>query len=462
VFIFFDYYFNINYLIFKCFFMFIFRIFFIFIFLSFPIFGEDFKFEKVKFYGLNYLSQDEIFNKIVKDKTTYECSDNLFFKKLSDLGFFNKIEAFWNNNELKVFCIEKPIIDKVFLYIDSDKEYVLSLLSKCGLYRGCFYDLNNVTLFKKSILKFYFFSGFNNPDISVSVDFNCKLNSVNLNIKVNKSLMQKIKDIDIIGVSLFDKDKLMALLSYSKSNWMSFFLKDDLFFSDLVENDIENLKNYYFDRGYSDFHVEFIRVILSKKENNVSVLLSVYEGERYYINSINLSGEKNVLQSELLQNDFKKILFLNLKMGDVFSRESLSSIRLKLKDFLVKNGFFNTDINFSIFFAGESRVGINFTVIKSLKTRIRYIGFIGNFFTCDSVLRRMIPFMEGSILSLEDIEFSKNEIMRSGISDSVNIDILEILTMFLKLMFFILLMNKNLVKLLLDCLMEMMMGLVLI
>lgn len=402
--------------------MFIFRLFFILFFLSFSLFGEEFKFKKVSFYGLNYFSQEEVLNNIVGDKNIYECSDNLFFKKLSDLNIFNKIEVFWNNNEIKVFCVEKPIINKVSLFVDSDKEYVLSLLNKFDLFRGCFYDSNNVDFFKRSIAQFYSFSGFNNTYLDVSVNFDSDTNSVKISVKIDKRFLQKIKDIDIIGVSAFEKNKLISLLSYSRSHWMSFFLKDDLFFSDLVENDLENLKNYYFDRGYSDFHIDFIRVFISNSEDKVSVLLSIFEGERYYISTVNLSGERILLPTDKLQNDFKNILHSSLKIGDIFSRQLLVDLKSKLKDFLLRNGFFNIDVDFSFFYVGESKVGINFSVIKSLKTRVRYINFIGNFFTCDSVLRRMIPFMEGSILSLDDVEFSKTEIMRSGISEFVNVE----------------------------------------
>ncbi|HIH2762970.1 MAG TPA: outer membrane protein assembly factor BamA [Candidatus Azoamicus sp.] len=403
--------------------MFIFRVFLILLFFySFSLFGEEFNFKKVKFYGLNYFSKEEVLNKIVDDTDIYKCSDSIFLKKISELNIFNKIEVFWNDNEIKVFCVEKPIINKVILHVDSDKEYILSLLDRFEMCRGCLYDINNVNFLKNALIQFYSFSGFNNPNIDVDVILDKKINSIDLIIKIDKCFLQKIKNIDIIGISIFDKAKLTSLLSYSKSNWMSFFLKDDLFFSDWVENDVDGLKSYYFDRGYSDFHINFIRVFFSKKNNSVKVLLNVSEGECYYIDSINVHGDKVILQTDKLQNEFKNIMFSYLKIGSIFSREMLFEVKSKLKDFLMRNGFFNSDIDFSIFYAGESRVGINFSIIKSEKTRVGYISFFGNFLTCDNVLRRMISFTEGSVLSLDDVEFSKNEIMRSGIADNVNVE----------------------------------------
>lgn len=402
--------------------MFIFKIFFVLFFYSCSLFGEEFNFKKVKFYGLNYFSQEEILNKIFDNTNFYKCNDDVFFKKLIDLNIFNKVEVFWNNKEIKVFCVEKPIIKKVVLHADSDKEYVLSLLNRFEIYRGCLYDGNNISFFKNNLFQFYAYSGFNIPNMDLSVKFNKDLNSVDLIIKLDKHFLQKIKNIDIIGVSVFDKDKIRSSLSYSNSNWMSFFLKDDLFFPDLVENDVDNLKAYYFDRGYSDFHIDFIRVFFSKEKNNFNVLLSVCEGELYHIDSINIHGDKVILQKNNLEDEFNSVIFSYLKIGNVFSRELLMEVKAKLKDFLMRNGFLNHDIDFSIFYAGESRVGINFSIIKSLKTRVGYISFFGNFLTCDSVLRRILPFTEGSVLASDDVDFSKNEIIRSGIADSVNIE----------------------------------------
>jgi hypothetical protein len=79
-----------------------------------------------------------------------------------------------------------------------------------------------------------------------------------------------------------------------------------------------------------------------------------------------------------LQEEFNSVIFSYLKIGNVFSRELLMLVKSKLKDFFMRNGFLNHDIDFSIFYAGESRVGINFSIIKSLKTRVGYISF-GNF-----------------------------------------------------------------------------------
>ncbi len=402
--------------------MFVLRVFFVFIFLFFTAFAEEFKFKKINFYGLNYFSKEEIINNIVDDNDLYKCKDDIFFKKLVDLDIFNNIEVFWNNNEIKVFCVEKPIINKIVLNIDADKEYVLSLLTKFNLYRGCFYDSNNVNFFKNNLSQFYIFNGFNNSSIDVYININKEFNSVDLNIKINKNFLQRIKNIDLIGVTIFNKNKILSLLSYTKTNWMSFFLKDDIFFPDLVENDIENLKNYYFNKGYSDFHVNFIRAFLSKNNKNVNILLDVVEGELYYINSVNISLDKTIIQNNFLQTNFKKIITSYLKIGSIFSKEHSLIVKSKLKDFLMQNGFFDFNIDFAISYAGESCINVDYSIIKPSKSRIRYINFIGNFFTCDNVLRRMIPFIESSNLFLDEVDFGKNEIIRSGISEYVDID----------------------------------------
>lgn len=394
----------------------------IFFCLSFSLFGEDFKFKKVSFYGLNYFSEEFIFNKISDSKSCYEFDENSLLSKLGELNLFNKIDIYWNYNELKVFLVEKPIINLIKVYSDKDKDYILSLMSRLDLLRGEFYDVSNLIQFKNQIEEFYTSNGFNDPSIDISVELNDEFNYVDIYVSISKNFLQKIKNIDILGAHLFNKNKLLSLLSYSKTNWMSWFLKDNIFLPDLIESDLDALKSYYLDRGYSDFQIDFIRVFLSDDNKDVDILLSIFEGEKYSIWTIDLVGDKSIFPSNELYQSFSDILFSALKSGDCFSRQKLIDIRTKMKDFFFKIGFLNAEVNFMVFYAGETRVKVDFIFNKSIRSRIRHINFMGNFLTCDNILRRMIPVVEGAGLSIDDIEFGKEEIIRNGISESVNIE----------------------------------------
>lgn len=395
------------------------RFFYIVIFYSVIVLADDFNFKKIKFYGLNYYSETELLNQIFFDNS-YKCTDLDFFNKLSNLGIFSKIEVYWNFNEIKVFCQERTKIKKIQTYCQSDKEYILTLLNKFNLTRGCFYDSDNIKSFRDDIERFYALRGFINVDFKLHVEHD--FDGVILNIKIEKKLQSKVKNINIIGANLLNQKKLISLLSYSRYTWMSFFLNDNLFIKDLVENDIDILQTYYFDKGYSDFQVEFIRVLLSKSSNDVDIFIKIFEGDQYFISQINFLNEKSNFTDNFMYEEFKKLLFSYLKIGDIFSRQNFLDSRIKLRDFLLKKNIYDKEIIFNLYCISESKVAINVSFNDIFKPRVRYINFIGNFFTCDDVLRRMLSFYENDFFSIEKVDLCKEEIMRSGISNNVKVE----------------------------------------
>jgi outer membrane protein insertion porin family len=154
-------------------------------------------------------------------------------------------------------------------------------------------------------------------------------------------------------------------------------------------------------------------------------LLSVFEGERYSFSSINLVSDKSVFPDDKTYFDFNDILSSSLKEGDFFSRQKLIDVRIKMKTFLLKKGFLTSEVFFNVLNLGDSKIQIDFVCANFVKSRVKHINFVGNFLTCDRVLRRMIPAMEGSGLSIDDIEFAREEIMRTGIADFVNVDFVK-------------------------------------
>lgn len=400
--------------------MFFFRIFFLFIFCftAFTSYSEEFFFKKVKFYGLNNYSENFILNNIFSNSPIRD--SNSLINKLSDLNLFDKVEVFWTDDEIKIFCNEKPVINNINVYLDSDKDYIYSLLSKLSLCRGGSYDFNMLLNFRKLIEDFYFYSGFLECSVDFLVEFNPYLNSVNLDIKVIKNGIRHIESIDLIGVNIFNEKKLLTLFSYSSGNWMSWFLKDNLFYADIVENDLDSLRTYYLDRGYSDFCINFIRIYLSDNSNSVKVVINLYEGDRYTISNINVNSD--IVSDSTFSVEFFHIINSFLKPGDFFSRQIILDIKNNLKDLFYKYNYIDFDLNFMVFYLGEGKLKADFSVVKQPKSRIKYINFIGNFFTCDNVLRRMIPIFEGSTLYFDRVEFGRDEILRNGVSDYVNIE----------------------------------------
>ncbi len=404
--------------------MFIFKFIFILFFFSVSLFANDFKIKKVSVHGLTHISESVFFDRIFKFDFL-KSNEELFLKNLSDLGLFDKIDIYWNDNEIKIFFVEKPVIGGVKIYSDKDKDRILSILDKVDLCSGGFYDTNKIVKFKTDLREFFVSSGFGDYIIDVKVEKSINTNYVDVYINVTKNYPQRIKNVDILGSKSFNKRKLVSMLSYGKKSWMSLFLRNSIFVPMELDSNIDVLRAYYLDRGYSDFQVDFTRVFLSNDRKYVDILINVSEGERYSILAINLLGDKSIFKTDKMYDEFNDILFSVVKTGEFFYRNKLLEVKSMLKDFLLECGILDVDIYFMAFYAGEAMLKIDFIFSKFNRPRIRHINFLGNFVTCDNVLRQMVSVLEGSSLSVDDIDSSREEIVRNGLSDSVNVEYIK-------------------------------------
>ena len=72
---------------------------------------------------------------------------------------------------------------------------------------------------------------------------------------------------------------------------MSWYTKADRYSRSRLNGDIEKLRAHYLNRGYLEFAVESTQVTISPDKQDVSVVISVREGQRYVVTSVRLEGE---------------------------------------------------------------------------------------------------------------------------------------------------------------------------
>lgn len=404
--------------------MFIYRILILLLFISFSLSAKSFNFRNLEIYGLKSISEEAVFNKILQSpssKRYFSCTSRFVFERLAELNLFRKIELFWNKGTLKIFVVEKPTINSLKISFNKDKEILASYLDQLDIQCGGFYDTLKLshlrTMFEEGCVS----DGLNKSSLIISVDLNRDLNCVDITFSFLKGKFQKMKNVYLVGVKAFSRSKILSCLSYNKTSWMSFFWKNSIFSPDSLEVDVENIRSLYVDNGYSDFQIEFIRFFLSKK-NITDVIIGIHEGEKFKIWDIELLGDRSIFTKEIDYYKFIQIIRSDLSENDIFSRQKLIDIRNKLKEFLLNLGFFNSEVNFSAYYAGETRLKVDFNFTKTPKVVVRHINFVGNYFTCDDTLRKMFNFLEGSTLSYADLELSKEEVIRSGISENINFD----------------------------------------
>lgn len=373
---------------------------------------------KISFNGLVNCSDIGLLKKINNFLPESDIDTSSIIDCLYGLNLFKLVKLSTLNDTLLVEVIELPIVNNIKLFGVKDKKHIFSLFNKLNIRIGSIYNNYSFELLKKYLEKYYINKGYYNINVDINYYVDNFKNIVNVSININTAKKQKIKKIKIIGNKIFSTNKLLRLLSHSKSNYISWFTDDDIYLKGKLISDLENIKSYYIDRGYIGFYISLTKIILSKDGKNAYVYIFLNEGNKYYVGDINITNDYFLVTGKL-----KSILSNYIKSGDVFSRRKLLESQRKLKDYFYNKGYINSNIVFNIFNIGENTINVEFFVEKKNRVIVRKIIFIGNNITEDNILRRNILQQEGGWVSMQDINIGKEEILRLGLASNIDVNI---------------------------------------
>lgn len=354
--------------------------------------------------------------------------NNYFYKKEIEtsniIDFFHSLNLFkfvklsTINDSLCIDVIELPVIHDIKIFGTKDKKHIFSILNKLNIHIGSIYNNYTFVFFRQYLEKYYINKGYYNVSVEINVNLDDNKNKLDVSINLNTLKKQKIKKIKIVGNKIFTSDKLLRLLSHSKSNFLSWFTNDDIYLKGKLVSDLDIIKSYYIDRGYIGFYISSTKILLSKDGKKIYIYIHLNEGNKYYVGDINITNDYFSINDKL-----KFILYDYFRSGDVFSRKKLLEGQRKIRDYFYNKGYINSSVNFNIINVGSNTINIEFFVEKKQRVIVRKILFVGNNITEDKILRRNIPQQEGDWISMHDINFGKEEIVRLGLASNIDINV---------------------------------------
>ena len=92
---------------------------------------------------------------------------------------------------------------------------------------------------------------------------------------------------------------MLDKFALSDGSVFGFLSKKDKFSEEKLRGDTESLRSFYQDNGYLDFKVNTTDVSLSQNKQDIFITISVSEGQRFVIKSINVQPVEGVAQEEL-------------------------------------------------------------------------------------------------------------------------------------------------------------------
>ena len=332
-------------------------------------------------------------------------------------GFFKDVRLEMDNDVLVVYVEERPAIASIDFsgMKEFEPETVRKVLREVGMAEGRIFDRALLESTELEMKRQYLSHGLYATEIQTTVT-PLERNRVGINIAVTEGEVAKIRGINLVGAKSFSERELLGEFQLRTPGWLTWYTKQDRYSREKLSGDLENLRAFYQNRGYLDFSIESTQVSISPDRRDIYITVNFVEGEKYTVSKVDLSGQFIVPKAELEK-------LVQLKPGDVFSREKLAATTKAISDRLGNDGYAFANANAIPEVDKEKRlVSFNIVVDPGRRVYVRRIDVTGNAKTRDEVVRREMRQLEGAYYDASKIQLSRRRIDRTQYFSEVNVE----------------------------------------
>lgn len=322
-------------------------------------------------------------------------------------GLFEDVRLERDGETLVIFVKERPAISK--FEIEGNKKIggdeLKDSLKNLGLTEGELFKRELLDGVEQELQRQYYANGYYDVEIKTTVE-PLPNNRVDLKIDVTEGKVTTIRDINILGNTVYSREELFDVFKLDKTNRWEPFQKSDKYSKQQLNGDLEALSSYYQDRGYLKFEVASVQVQLSPTKEDIYITVNIEEGERYKIKDTKFSGD-TILQAEFLK------LFLSTRPDAWFSRKEATESANRIEAALSDVGYAFAKVTPLPEIDEEKReITLNYYVEPGKRAYVRRINFTGHGRTHDETLRREMRQLEAAPFSKSSVERSRVRLAR--------------------------------------------------
>ncbi len=384
-----------------------------FIFLSLLCLAQE-KILKIEIEGNRIISNATIISNI-KVRANQPYNENIInedIKSLMSLGYFDNVEVEKKITPqgiiVKFKLKEKPILKKIT--IEGAKHISRRQIKEVmGLKEGIFLDEVEVKDALLAVKDLYRKKGFTEAKVTYEVDVKKDTNEAHLKVIISEKGIVKVRKIIIKGNEAFSTKRIKKLIK-TKEAW---FFRRGIFKKEVLEDDIERIKDFYREQGFSDVEVSSSWDTLDGK---IFVTIKIKEGRRYYIGKVNIEGNREVSDDEI-----KKVI--KLKEGDIFTKTKVEKQALDIQAIYFDKGYIFAQVTpLSYVNPQTKKVDVTFHIVENEVNYVEMIHIRGNQKTKDKVIRRELRIYPGDKFEGTKIKKSRQRLENLGFFEEVRFD----------------------------------------
>ena len=381
------------------------------------VYADDNNIKSIEVNGLERIELDTVISYAdIKIDDAYNDVDiNNSLKNLFKTDLFSNIEINFVDGILIINVQENPTINLI-MFEGNKKKTDEDLKEEIFLNQRSVYSRSKVKKDVERLLTLYQRSGRLSTTIVPKVE-TLDNNRVNLIFEINESDIVTVSKITFIGNKVFSSGELRNEMKTKVSNFLRILSSSDNYDPDKLEYDKELITNFYSNNGYPNFQFTSSIAQLIPNKNSFEIILTVDEGDRFNLGSINVNTELEKLNKEFIKN------IIPIKENSIYQIELLKNSVNTIKDSASVYGYSFIQTNIEKEFDNEKKlVNIVFNINEGPKVYINRINIPGNTRTADNVIRRQLLMTEGDAYNKFSISSSKDRIRTLNFFANVNFE----------------------------------------
>jgi outer membrane protein insertion porin family len=239
---------------------------------------------------------------------------------------------------------------------------------------------------------------------------------VDLIFSITEGKKTPVRQINFVGNHAFGDRQLNAVIKTSATSVISFLTGSDVYDPDRVNEDRQQLRNYYRNHGYADASVPDARAEYDPSTKGFTLTFAIDEGQLYRFGDVDIACNVPGMDGEKLRH------LLLPRSGAMFDGSALDKTSEALAVEMAKLGYpFAHAVPRTVRNAEAHRIDVAFVIDEGERTYIERIEIHGNTRTRDYVIRREFDIAEGDAYNKTLIDRAERRLKNLNYFKSVKI-----------------------------------------
>ncbi|WP_194848510.1 outer membrane protein assembly factor BamA [Candidatus Neptunochlamydia vexilliferae] len=326
---------------------------------------------------------------------------------------------------------QKPMI-RAISWSGNTKVKTRSLERELGIKAHTIFNREEFNKAFTKLKEYYVKKGYFDSQLEYKVIPYTNTNEVDIEITVHEGHSGHIKKICFSGLTKQEESAILNLMTTKKYNFFTSWLTGmGTYHEEALEHDKLVIVNYLQNQGYADARVN-IQIKESTDENSfyggggmealggaqpgrLEIYVHAIKGELFHFGDIEVSGNELLTEEQITD-------VMIIKDGSTFSPEKLRESIENIKDLYGKDGYIETDINYSLYLSRTEPVyNVDITINEGEQFKIGLIRVLGNTSTNKNVILRESLLIPGEVFDSRRLKVTQQRLEAMGYFKSVNV-----------------------------------------